>query len=428
MEVPDAVATDMSRIKHISANSTHFLMVLLCLFVIGELKASPADTTQQKRTDNRPVQIDILSGYYEQEGNNSAVTGGEGTEELKDFATVIKINIPLKQGKDLQFDTRVSYFTSASSDNIDPRTISSASSNDVKITGNATITRPLKNGDRFGYMLGLSHEMHFMSVTGGWNYGSKTRADGSWSVNMEYIMDIWGQYYDISRLYPSDYTGTTGLDKDKRHTLATGFSFEQALNERVQVSIGTDIIQQFGLLSIPFHRILFADSEEVEIEDLPGYRLRMPVHGRLNAHVADWLVSRLYYRFYWDTFGLKAHSINMELPLKPHHTFTVYPFYRFHVQYGHDYFKGKGQHLTTDEHYTSDFDFSDLHSHFYGAGINWSPFFPNRKKGHKRLDFGSIELRGGRYTRSDGFSSWLVSGGISWTVLRKEGDENLPIK
>ena len=40
------------------------------------------------------AEANIVSSYYSQDGNNSAITGGIGTEKLTDFQTVFPSNSP----------------------------------------------------------------------------------------------------------------------------------------------------------------------------------------------------------------------------------------------------------------------------------------------------------------------------------------------
>jgi hypothetical protein len=390
--------------------------------------ASPADTLQSKINGSEPVKMDFLSSYYQQDGDHSAVTGGEGTEALKDIASVIKINVPLKKHRALQLDTRVNYFTSASSDNIDPKTVSSASTRDFKIGINAAITRPAGRyapdqgkSKAVTTELGASHEAHFASVNAGLAVsGVSADRQGEWSAALSYIMDVWGQYYKISKLYPSDYYGREELETNKRHTLTLGMQWRRIINPTLKIGIDAGIIQQFGLLSTPFHRIYFSDTPRLDIERLPAYRIRLPLVARLNWYAADWMMVRSSYRFYWDNFELKGHSAYLELPFKPVSQLTVYPFYRYHLQYGHEYFAPYGMHISSETYYTSDFDQSDLQSHFIGGGIRWTPFLPRRQKRNNRFSFSAVELRGGYYQRDNGFHSWIVSGGFSWSILRKK--------
>ena len=66
------------------------------------------------------TEIDFLSSYYSQDGNNAAVSGGTGTEELTDFTPTIVVSIPLNVDDVLTIDAGVSAYTSASSSNINP--------------------------------------------------------------------------------------------------------------------------------------------------------------------------------------------------------------------------------------------------------------------------------------------------------------------
>ena len=67
-----------------------------------ELFNSELDTTQNQtiksskmKPNSKEIEANFLSSYYNQDGNNSPVTGGVGTEALTDFANVFIINVPL---------------------------------------------------------------------------------------------------------------------------------------------------------------------------------------------------------------------------------------------------------------------------------------------------------------------------------------------
>ena len=100
-------------------------------------KASSSDTTSFVKKKLKFEEINIVSGYYYQDGNNSAITGGIGTERLTDFANSFDITFSkldrFNRLHTLNVDFNIDRYTSASSDNIDPLTRSSASSSDVHI-------------------------------------------------------------------------------------------------------------------------------------------------------------------------------------------------------------------------------------------------------------------------------------------------------
>ena len=66
------------------------------------------------------IEVDILSSYYSQDGENAAVSGGLGTEELTDATGTIIVSIPLNEDDVLTIDAGVSAYTSASSSNVGP--------------------------------------------------------------------------------------------------------------------------------------------------------------------------------------------------------------------------------------------------------------------------------------------------------------------
>ena len=99
----------------------------------------------------------------------------------------------------------------------------------------------------------------------------------------------------------------------------------------------------------------------------------MPIALRLHYFAGDWVTLRFYYRYYWDTFGINAHTFNLEVPLKFSTVFTLFPYYRYHTQTAADYFQPFKQHQFTERYRTSDFDLSDLHAHRYGLGMRIAP-------------------------------------------------------
>ncbi|MEO1011721.1 MAG: hypothetical protein AAFX53_10480, partial [Bacteroidota bacterium] len=54
------------------------------------------------------AEIDLLFSYYGQDGNNAAVTGGEGTEELTDATSGILVRIPMNEDDVLTVDAGIS--------------------------------------------------------------------------------------------------------------------------------------------------------------------------------------------------------------------------------------------------------------------------------------------------------------------------------
>lgn len=176
-----------------------------------------------------------------------------------------------------------------------------------------------------------------------------------------------------------------------------------------------------GLLSTPFHRVYFQEQAAAKVEKLPDNRLKLPVGLRLNYYVADFLAARLYYRYYWDSWGIQAQTASLELPIKINRFFSVYPFYRYHTQTAADYFLPYKEHSLNDEFYTSDYDLAGLDSHTYGMGVRYAPVnglarikFPMGKKRDVLLLRG-FDLRYAHYERTPSLKANVVSLGLNFT-------------
>ncbi len=187
----------------------------------------------------------------------------------------------------------------------------------------------------------------------------------------------------------------------------------------MQVSLSLGLIHQSGLLSKPYHRVYFEGEDRARVEKLPNTKLRIPISMRLHYFLGDRIIVRTFYRYYRDTFGLDAHTINLEVPIKITNFITFQPFYRIHVQRASSYFAPYQEHQPNAQYYTSDYDLSSFTSQYLGAGFLYSPAkgiskFKLSKKARKSFIFREIQVRGGSYRRTDGLKSMLVSAGVSF--------------
>lgn len=374
-------------------------------------------------TDNRQTEIDFLFSYYEQSGSNSAVTGGKGTEELHDYAGIVIVNVPIKKADNLRIETGISYFTSASHDNINPNTISSASYADqtmyLDVTYSTTDTARRRS---YGVKGRILLEEYFGSISVG-GYYSKLSKDLNREIKFtaNFFADKWALHYPIKKLYPFELknTGIEYVNTDMRYSSNFDMSLSQIINKRMQVSLSLGLIHQSGLLSTPYHRVYFEGEDRARVEKLPDTKLRIPISMRLHYFLGDRIVVRTFYRYYIDSFDLEAHTLNLELPIKITNFIAFQPFYRIHIQKATSYFAPYQEHQTDAQYYTSDYDLSSFTSHYLGAGLLYSPAvaiskFKLSKKARKSFLLHEIQLRGGSYQRTDGLTSLLVSAGVSF--------------
>jgi len=161
---------------------------------------------------------------------------------------------------------------------------------------------------------------------------------------------------------------------------------------------------QKGLLATKYQRDYFTDGS-ARVESLPDSRYKLPIGLRFNYFLDDHFIIRTFYRYYMDSWGIRAHTAELEIPVKITSFISVSPFYRYNTQVGTRYFTPYGQHNPGDIYYTSDYDLSTLTSNFFGANIRFAP--PNGVFGWQH--FNTLELRAGHYMRSTGLNSNIVT-------------------
>lgn len=228
------------------------------------------------------------------------------------------------------------------------------------------------------------------------------------------------------------------IEDESRNTYSVSLSFSQILTENTQISLFSDLISQEGWLGNPMQRVYFADKDNYyigqaesisdytssknkgvfhladDIERLPDNRLKIPIGIRFNYYINEYLVLRNYYRYYQDDWDLKAHTINIELPIKISDSFTLYPSYRYYTQTEAKYYAGYDQLLSTSEYYTSDTDLSEFDSYQLGFGLQYKDLFSETK--FWSLGFKSFNLNYSYYKRDSEFKAHIISFGAQFIL------------
>ncbi|MEA1787434.1 DUF3570 domain-containing protein [Arenibacter sp. GZD96] len=425
---------------------------------IGSTYGQQTPVESYKKRVLETTEVNFLSSYYSQDGDNAAVTGGFGTEELTDFTSTFVVAIPLTDDDVLTIDAGISAYTSASSSNIDPFDSSNPADPFVESTGSSrsdlwasvsgTYTHSSDDrNDIWSATLSVANEYDYFSIGGGGSYTKLfNEKNTEVSVNGHVYIDSWKAIYPIEFRQPgtpgsedegegfdiNDFVVTGNLNfreafsefgSEGRNTYALGFGFSQILSKRLQVSLAVDLVAQDGLLSTPFHRIYFSDVEDTfienfqlanDIERLPDTRFKVAVGGRLNYYINEMFVLRTFYRYYSDDWGISAHTASVELPVKIGQKFTVYPSYRYYTQTAADYFAPFEGHLSSSTFYTSDFDLSDYNANQYGFGINYTDIFA---KFHLwKWGLKSIDVKYNSYDRSNTLSSSIITTGFTFVM------------
>lgn len=466
-------------------------------------------TTDYKKRVLETAEIDFLTSYYSQDGNNASVTGGIGTEKLTDFTPTIVLSIPLNADDVLTIDAGISAYSSASSSNLDPfdRTKQVATTNNTVISGassNSTNTSTsyvdvvaptpwaassgASSGDVWGSVnadyshssdnrntvinadVSFATEFDYSSIGFG---GGLTKLfndkNTTFGVNAKVYMDSWKPRYPTEldtyfvdanqNLNNSFFANVDIYDeggnvtdknssftwkptrspiiKDKsRNSYSISFSFSQILNRNAQFSIFFDLVQQTGWLSNPMQRVYFLEvpnfyignrtsipnytspkNQDVfqladDIERLPDTRFKIPVGMRLNYYLSEVFSLRTYYRYYADDWGIKSHTVEIEVPIKISSKFTLYPSYRYYNQTEADYFAPYEKVLSISEFYTSDYDLSKFNANQYGFGVSYTDIFT--KTHIWKLGLKSIDLKYNSYKRNTGLNANIISAGFKF--------------
>ena len=395
-------------------------MKKLFLSVIGMYVMMLASFSQTTKPDSsyksRKLtfeEANFVSSYYRQDGNNAAVTGGIGSEKLTDLSNSIDL-------KFIKYDRHnrkhsftgefgIDHYTSASSDKIDPATISSASHADTRFYPSIGYTVENENkGTTVGVGLSSSTEFDYQSFGTNLSFSKKTNnKSGELTIKAQVYLD------QLKLIYPVELRQGGGNNmnygSDNRNTFSGSVSWSQIINERFQLMLEAELVYQSGYLGLPFHRVYFNDGS-VHIENLPSSRLKIPLGLRANYFLGDKIILRTWYRNYRDDWGINSNALQLETVVKIGSFFSVTPFYRFYQQSAADQFAAYKIHTAVDDFYTSNYDLSKFNSNFYGAGFRTAP-----PKGVFKLQhLNSLELRYGHYQKTNGMNSDIISLGLKF--------------
>ncbi len=377
-------------------------------------------------------EINLVSSYYLQNGDHSPITGGIGTEHVTDFSSGLDLKLAWQADdlhkNSLSFGLGYDHHTSASASYV--ALLGGSSTGGHRIYPSLDWTREnTKTGETFG--IGAYY-------SGEYNYKSKG-LDVHWSVktpdkNGEFSVKLQAYLDQVTLIYPSDVhvlptpvvttTGPTyittasgnvvlsnggsvskpSLPTSPRNTYTAAFGYSQIVNSRLQVMFLADFVTQNGYLGLPFHRVYFNTGKDT-VEKLPSSRFKIPVGFRANYFLGDNIILRSYYRYYWDNWGTNANTASLEVAYKINPFFSISPFYRYYSQSAAKYFAPYGVHSPTDEYYTSNYEYAQFQSGFYGVGFRFAP--PKGVFGWQNLH--DLEIRYGHYTQTTGLASDVLS-------------------
>ena len=389
--------------------------VAFLAFLLGH-KAKAQETTPDssayKKTKLKIEEVNFISSYYTQDGNNSAVTGGRGTEKLTDVATTLDIKVSRRDKKNRKqlygFELGVDSYTSASSDKIDPNTVTSASYQDVRVYPSLSFSSENEEKRQiFSSGVSASTEFDYFSLGANLGYTKYSKNKNTeFNVKGMAFFDTWKIILPIELRNNPNPNYKQG-DLKPRTSYNLGLTLSQVMNRNFQIAFLVDIGYQKGLLATKFNRVYFNDpGATVKSENLPDTRLKLPVGMRANYFLGDHLILRTFYRYYWDNWNINSHTINIEPTIKLTAFSSLSIPYRYYTQTAAKYFQPIFQHDLADEFFTSDFDLSAFSSNMIGLGYK----MVDHNKGLFNVkQINSLEVRYGFYNRNNGLSSHIIT-------------------
>jgi uncharacterized protein Veg len=418
-------------------------LIGLYILLLNAFSQTIKDSSLYKARPLRLDEVNMVSSYYTQDGNHSAVTGGIGTEKVTDFSNGIEL-------KFVSVDNQLRKHTLTTGAGLDHHTAASAayvSKTGASKTGGTRIYPSIDwtvenetKGTSFGIGSYYSHEYNYKSFGGDIHFSAKTKDKSG-----EFGAKFQGYFDQVTMIYPSEMipavtkvvnpggtitittasgrksvVSTSGsvisggeghgdLPTSPRNTYTASFSYSQIVNARLQIMFLLDFVSQNGYLGLPFHRVYMSNGLDT-IEKLPPTRFKLPVGVRANYFMGDNIVFRSYFRYYTDDWGIRSTTANLEVPIKVTPFFSVSPYYRYYHQTAATYFGPYKTHTLSEGYYSSNYSLSAFSSSFYGMGIRMAP--PGGILNNEKIK--DMEIRYGHYSQTTGLNSNVIS--ISMTL------------
>jgi hypothetical protein len=383
-------------------------------------KGQSIDTTSSIQVNK--TEVELLYNHYIQSGNNSAITGGIGTEQLSVYGPSISVKKSFGLNA-IKFQLGTDVVSSASADNIDS-VVSSVSKLDARTYANIGYERTLeKNQITLSVGSGISLESDYSSL-GTFLGGSFTAKDKmqTYSLDLQMFNDDlrWGRlnpqtgHKPVYLIYPEELRFQEWYDTYKRNSYNAIFGYSQVINERNVFGISGILSFQEGLLETPFHRIYFNDAT-LAVEQLPPERYKGTLAFKLNSFVSGNTIVKNSVSGYADNFGIKGIALEHETALKLNSKWTLYGNARYYNQSSSMYFAGYMQHDPNQDFYTSDYDLSAFNTLKIGIGAKLSPY--TYTKYNTRFD--TAVLKYNYYRRSNNLDAHMMSLSINTSKLKK---------
>lgn len=398
----------------------------LSLFTVGMILLlfrgwAQTSSDDYKNQNLRLEEVNIVSGYYSQTGDHSAVTGGIGTQKLSDISNTIDLKLVktdiFDRKHSINIGIGIDHHTAASSANVSTTGASRMGGTRFYPSLNWQVDNDQKRTS-FGLGASYSHEYTYQSFGVNAMFSKRSRNDNrEFSAKANLFIDQV-KMVEPSELRPAEVVVTSASKENEgqkipsslRNSFDLSLGLSQVINQRLQIALLTDGVVQQGYLGLPYYRVYFNDGS-VHIENMPDLRWKLPLGVRMNYFLGDRFILKTYYRYFIDNWGVKAHTVSVETPIKITPFVSLSPYYRYYIQTAANFFAPYGQHNASEKYYSSDYNYSAFSSNYEGVNLRLAP--TNGVFGAK--GFSAIEFRFGHYTQTTG----LVANSISMNLTFK---------
>ncbi len=268
---------------------------MYCMMLSAFSQSNDTDTTSYKSKKLQFDEANLVSGYYNQNGDHSAVTGGIGTQKLNDVANIFDLQLVKWNEANNKYtwnlELGVDHHTAASQAYVSQSGASQKGGTRVYPSINWQVEKD--DGFTFGLGAGISDEYNYHSYNANFLIG-KTSKNKNTEVSFK------GQAFldKVTLIEPSElipkvvvtsgttYTTASGnvitsgdghhkanIPTSPRNTFSGSLTLTHVVNKNMQVALIADGVAQNGYLSLPFHRVYFKDQDSAKIETSSGYKV-----------------------------------------------------------------------------------------------------------------------------------------------------------
>lgn len=189
-----------------------------------------------------------------------------------------------------------------------------------------------------------------------------------------------------------------------------GFGLTQIITRNTILAINYDLITDQGFISNPYREARYLDPTvargwSLEPEVYPGTRTSNAIGSDLKYYLPYRAALDLQYRYYEDTFGIRAHTVQLGYT-QPWHNWTFDASARYYVQNQADFYSDLFPYANSQNFVSSNQDLSAYHSYSFGVGASYQFGIPHVSW----IERSTINIRYDRLmTNYENFRYWLLT-------------------